>query len=66
MVQELRQSLGQLTGRNIPKEMLINCGYSRELIWKYGFARREVDGPFPDKEQAMLSLQKIIASEGTR
>ena len=66
MVLELKQSLGQLTGRDILEEMLVNRGYSRELIWKYGFARRGVMDPVPDKETATLLLQKIITSEQAR
>ncbi|KAG0049503.1 hypothetical protein BGZ83_005724 [Gryganskiella cystojenkinii] len=66
MVLDLRQNLGQLTGRNILEEMLVNRGYSRELIWKYGFARRGVMGPVPDKDVATQSLRKIIDSEGAR
>lgn len=64
LVQSMKQNMGFLIARNVFEEMLTSRGYSRELVWKYGFIRRVLMGPVPNVEEAKLLVQKVIDSEG--
>lgn len=59
----MKQNLGFLNARNILEEMLTHKGYPRELVWKYGFIRRELTGKVPEIQHAQQLVQKVINSE---
>ncbi|KAG0307434.1 hypothetical protein BGZ98_000284 [Dissophora globulifera] len=63
LVEDMKQNMGFLTGRDILEEMLASQGLARELCWKYGIVRREMMGAVPDPQQAKQWLQKIADSE---
>ncbi|KAF9106958.1 hypothetical protein BGX27_008933 [Mortierella sp. AM989] len=52
VVQGMKSNMGYLTVRNIIEEMLVKEGYSRDLIWKYGIARRVLMDPILEMEDA--------------